>query len=46
MSARRTMTFHELVQGCTDEERIALAWHLAMLRARKTVQALLAGRLA
>ena len=28
----------------TDEERIALIWFLANLRARRTVEALLAGR--
>lgn len=33
-------TFAELVRGCTAAERDALAWHLAMLRARETYEAL------
>lgn len=35
-----TMTFEELVKGCTPDEREQLAWHLAQLRARKTYEAL------
>lgn len=35
-----TMSFEELVQGCTPDEREQLAWRLAMLRARRTVEAL------
>lgn len=34
------MTFEELAKGCSAEERDALAWHLAMIRARKTYEAL------
>lgn len=34
------MTFRELVKGCTVAEIDALAWHLAMLRARRTYEAL------
>lgn len=36
----RTMTFQELTAGCTPSERDALAWHLAMMRARKTYELL------
>lgn len=35
-----TMTFDELVAGCTAEEREQLAWHLAQMRARKTYEEL------
>ncbi len=35
-----TMTFEQLVDGCTADEREQLAWHLAMLRARRTFDAL------
>jgi hypothetical protein len=40
------VTFDELFAefNLTDEERLALVWFLANLRARKTVEALLAGR--
>ena len=31
-----TLTFEQLVAGCTPDEREQLAWHLAMLRARRT----------
>ena len=34
------MSFEELVAGCTTDEREQLAWHLAMLRARRTFEAL------
>jgi hypothetical protein len=33
-----TITFAELVAGCTADERDQLAWHLAMIRARKTCE--------
>ena len=33
-----TITFEELVAGCTADERDQLAWHLAMIRARKTYE--------
>lgn len=36
----RVMTFDELVDGCTPREREQLAWHLAMMRAQKTFEAL------
>lgn len=39
-SHQATMTFEELVKGCTPDEREQLAWHLAMLRARRTFDAL------
>lgn len=35
-----TMTFEELVKGCTPREREQLAWHLAQMRARRTWEAL------
>ena len=34
------MTFIELTARCTAEERDALAWHLAMLRAKTTWETL------
>ena len=34
------MTFGELTKGCTPAEINALAWFLAMYRARKTYEAL------
>lgn len=34
------MTFSEIVDGCTSDEREQLAWHLSMLRARKTFEGL------
>jgi hypothetical protein len=39
-ASRATMTFNELVAGCTPDEREQLAWHLAQLRARATYEAL------
>lgn len=39
-----TMTFNELVAGCTADEREQLAWHLAQMRARKTYEALKAAK--
>lgn len=38
--AARTMTFQELVKGCSADEREQLAWHLAQIRARSTYEAL------
>lgn len=41
----RTRTFDEAFAelNLTSQERTALVWHLAMFRARKTVEALLPG---
>ena len=38
------MTFAELTTNCTNEERRDLAWFLAMLRMRRTLEALLPDR--
>lgn len=35
------MTFDELCKGCTPQERTELAWHLAAIRYRNTIRALL-----
>jgi hypothetical protein len=34
------MTFEQLAEGCTPDEREQLAWFLAMMRARRTFEAL------
>ncbi len=39
-ASRATMTFNELVAGCTPDERERLAWHLAQIRARTTYEEL------
>lgn len=38
---RNPMTFEELTQNCTPEEREALVFHLASIRYRNTIRALL-----
>lgn len=37
---RAPLTFEELVRGCSADEREQLAWHLAMIRARRTFERL------